>query len=472
MGKKGIFEYINLQKKTEKVTRGRNKGNPYEVVVAVSDTPGELGSHTEVGALLKTIGFEWIGGQRWQKFRDKFTKTDLDNVKKINDYLETLGNQVGDKEEFQTDLEALRDQIRASDLPLKTKSELDSKLETFIKKIADATDEKADSYFRNYLLSSSKFWKYSDENQLLIWLQKPDATNVASKWDWRKKFGREVVRPDEFITINCANRFYKDNNGVEREYKKAQQEADELYELKAKVGIIPRDMRMEELIKMRKNITRTAFAACPVYDISATEGRELPNMNRGSWTAEINNQNDNSAVANKVFEIAKKSLEANGIQVTQNPALAGEAGWSRRGQINVSSDVTGTYAVSTIIKEWAGDLLHQEGGKFYDNTLDYFEQKGELEPAHIEQIEKVREAAVAATICEFMGLPTKDQPKYMAQLRTHGGLDSAQLIRENISTLTAVSNYILKELKAHGRELNDAAGIAPQQPTIRQVPQQ
>lgn len=222
----------------------------------------------------------------------------------------------------------------------------------------------------------------------------------------------------------------------------------------------------EAQIAMRRNVHRIDFDACPVYDISDTVGADLPPETQGNWTAQINTNNDNSAVANTIFGIAKKSLEANGIQVTHNPATAGEAGWNRRGQINVSSDVTGTYAASTIFKEWAGDLLHQENGKFYDKTLKYFEEKGQLNSAQMQQVKIVQESAVAATICNHFGLPTDEHPTYMALLKAQGGLDSTQLIKENVSTISAVSSYIVKEIRKHENELNAVTtqGAATQQP--------
>lgn len=456
MGKRGIYEYVNLQKK-DAVSRN---GKKYKIVVAVSDTPNEITRTSTVGKQLAALGFLWVG--RWyQKFANKMTQADVEAIKKINNELTSSGGQTGNVQEFQSMLETLKAEVAAAEIPLLTKTELETKLEGFIKQISNATAEQADAIFQRYLTVTSKFHTYSDENKILIYAQQPDATRVAARSTW-KEMGRDIVDIKQAITINCGNKIYMNNKGrrpYQDEYTLKQQRWDKEYERKVGANLIRPNPQVDADIQMRKNVIDIKFAACPVYDISNTTGADIPpETEQGNWTGEINTNNDNSELANAVFSIAKKSLESNGIQVTQNPATAGEAGWSRRGQINVSSDVTGTYAVSTILKEWAGDLLHQEGGKFYDKTLKYFEDKGDLTPAHIQQIQKVQESTVAAAIFKYFNLPTDEHPTYMALLKAQGGLDSNQLINENVSTITAVSNYIIKELNKHEDELNAVAG--------------
>ena len=466
----------------------KTSGKVYPAWIAKSDVPNELTQKSVIGFKLKRLGFIW-NGKNWQYFDNRIGDEIVNAIKKINDELSSNGSeQVAQIDDMHAQLEEIRQAIRDSKIPLQTKTQLDSDLEKFIQQIANATDQQADAIFNQYLsFSHRQFHEYSDANKLLMFAQRPDASKVASEKRW-KSFGRNVPNPKEtVITINCGNKMYVTNpqeipkNQKKAEYTLDQQNQDAEYEYKLRNGWIQPNPRYEKEMRLRKTWVNypMEFASCAVFDISDTVifDEELANKSmetQGSWVGQINTHNDNSAIANKVFEIAKKSLIANGIQVTQNPATAKEASWSRRGQINVSSDVTGTYAVSTILKEWAGDLLHQEGGQFYSKSKKYLEDKGDLTPAHILQIERVQESTVAAAICKHLRLPTTEHPTYMALLKAQDGLDSGQLIRENITTIAAVSNYIIRELQKYEGELNAVAGEGEAQPNAQQgaeVPQ-
>lgn len=459
MGKKGIFEYVNLQ--SDSYTS--NKGNLVHIIIAVSDTPNEIRKDSPVGEKLHSLGFWWSNKQRYEIYKNRMTQQKLDAIKEINVELEGGDNQTGDIDTFQDMLESLRAQIAASEIPVRTKDELDTNLENFIKKIADATGEEAEAIFNRYIDFTTGFHDYSDANKVLIYLQKPDATKVASKHKWRK-MGRQVINLQDTITINCGNNWYIDTSGrrpVEREYTLDQQKFDDQYDYDVANGRRRANPARERANTMRRQQSKpTTFDPCAVYAYENTTGSDLPAEQQGEWTGTVNTNNDNSAVANTIFEIAKMSLRANGITVTQDPSTAGEAGWSRRGQYNVSQDVTGTYAVSTIVKEWAGDLLHQAGGKFYDKTQEYLQAKGTATPAELQQIKKVQESTVAAAVSNHFGLPTDEHPTYMALLKAQGGLDSKQLIDENVTTISAVSSYIVREIKKYEQTLNRVAAEA------------
>ena len=61
-------------------------------------------------------------------------------------------------------------------------------IETGIKELFES-----DKY-RQYLTTMSRFHKYSVNNQMLIYMQKPDATLVAGFNKWRDQFERNVMK--------------------------------------------------------------------------------------------------------------------------------------------------------------------------------------------------------------------------------------------------------------------------------------
>ena len=51
--------------------------------------------------------------------------------------------------------------------------------------------------YKNYLRTMSRFHKYSVNNTMLIYMQKPDATVVAGFNKWRDQFGRNVLKGEK-----------------------------------------------------------------------------------------------------------------------------------------------------------------------------------------------------------------------------------------------------------------------------------
>lgn len=453
MGKQNIFEYVNLEKETLQ----SRAGNPYTRYKVVSDQNMET---KKVASKLGPLGFKW-NGREWWIFGNKLTKTAVDGLKEINKELETQGGQTGNLEDFLSQLEAFKAELEnATDIPTKTKTELESNLEQYIEDIANATDERAaNAELQKFLNFSNRFHQYSFNNIMFIYLQDPNATKVAGKNKWKKDFNRTIIDPSKAITINCGNKFYRNpRTGKLAEYTLDQQKADRQYVQRVQSGQERPDPNKMNAISTRKSIVHIGFKPCVVYDVANTTGDPIPD--EPLWKG----SNDQRADATALFSIAKKSLESMGIRVTQDPATAGENGWSRKGQINVSSDATGSGAASTIFHEWAHDLLHQKGGQFYERAQKYFVDKGQLNFAQMKQIKEVQAETVSATLCRHFGLPTDHHPTYMALWQAQGGLNSKQLIQENISTITSVSNFILKQIDKYDDEFQAARAQMGQQP--------
>ena len=62
--------------------------------------------------------------------------------------------------------------------------------------------------YRQYLSVMSRFHRYSLNNTMLIYMQKPDASLVAGFSKWKNQFGRHVKKGEHGITI-IAPTLYK-----------------------------------------------------------------------------------------------------------------------------------------------------------------------------------------------------------------------------------------------------------------------
>lgn len=450
--KQSIFEYINL-KKQELTSR---EGKPYVKYIVVSDVPNET---RNVKDKLKQLGFQWDARNfYWWLFGNQLTHAVLDGLKEINNELKTQGGQTENIDDFIAQLDALKAQIKDSAMPPQIKVSLDTMIDQYIEDIANATDKRAaDAEIQKYIEFSHKFHNYSFGNTMLIYIQDGNATKVAGKRKWETEFKRKVIDEKKGIWIWCKNDIYiNPRTGKYGYYSLEQQKKDNEYKAAVKAGTEPYDKSKMDAIESRRVIVKVKFEPCIVYDIANTEGEPLPQEPQWKGTA------DDRADAIALFNIAVKSLTSQGIKVTQSAASGGEGGWSAGGHINISAGSKGSMAASTIFHEWAHELLHQKGGKFYDKYMEKLKERGDLTYGQMLEIKEIQVETVSAVLCKHYGLPTEHHPTYMALWEKQGGLRSKDLIKENIATIREVSNFMIKQIEVYRDEFDKAKAQMPQ----------
>ena len=113
-----------------------------------------------------------------------------------------------------------------------------------------------------YLQSLSKLHHYSYGNIFLIKLQCPHASMVAGYGDWKRKFGRHVKAGETGITILAPCPYW------------ARDEVEET----GPDG---------QTIKEQKWVKKTGFTTAIVFDVSQTDGRELPSRGVEALTGTV-----------------------------------------------------------------------------------------------------------------------------------------------------------------------------------------
>ena len=119
----------------------------------------------------------------------------------------------------------------------------------------------SEKYMR-YLSVMSRFHRYSVNNTMLIYMQKPDATLVAGYNKWKNQFERHVKRGEHGITIIAPTPFKK---------KIEEQKLDP--DTKAPILDAEGKAVMEE-----KEIEIPMFRPVKVFDVSQTDGKPLPEL--------------------------------------------------------------------------------------------------------------------------------------------------------------------------------------------------
>ena len=134
--------------------------------------------------------------------------------------------------------------------------EITDRLEQGIKELFES------ERFKEYLRTMSKFYNYSFNNTLLIAMQKPEATLIAGYTAWQRNFDRHVMKGEKGIRILAPAPY------------KAKVEKEKI-DPKTQKPMLDKDGKP---ITETVEVMRPAFKVVSVFDVSQTEGKELPDI--------------------------------------------------------------------------------------------------------------------------------------------------------------------------------------------------
>ena len=169
-----------------------------------------------------------------------------------------------------------------------------------------------------YHTAMSRFHNYSFGNVLEIARQMPTATRVAGFWTW-KNLGRSVNSGAKGIRILAPI------VGVKRK----------------------KDSEAEKDITTQNTRALLGFRNAYVFDISQTNGIDLPTIERTSGDP------------GEGIERLAAFVKSQGIQLVYNPKIAPALGISYGGRIAILPGQTKAEEFSTLVHETAHEMLHK-----------------------------------------------------------------------------------------------------------------
>ena len=206
-----------------------------------------------------------------------------------------------------------------------------------LKEITDSIEKGIQELFqsekyRQYLRTMSRFHKYSVNNTMLIYMQKPDATVVAGFNKWRDQFGRNVLKGEKGIKIIAPT-----------PYKKKIEEAK--LDPDTKLPILDANGKaiMEE-----KKIKIPMYKPVTVLDVSQTEGKPLPQL-AADLTGNVQN-----------YEVFMEAVKRSAPVPVFMEDLTGMDGYynDENRRIAVRTGMSEVQTVCAAIHEIAHSLLH------------------------------------------------------------------------------------------------------------------
>lgn len=188
--------------------------------------------------------------------------------------------------------------------------EITDRLEAGIQALFESEQYKA------YLTAMSKFHNYSFNNTLLIAMQKPDASLVAGFGKWRDDFERHVKKGEKGIKILAPSPY---------KVKKQMEKIDPATQ-KPVIGADGKPVTEEREIEI------PAFRVVTVFDVSQTEGKEIPDIAVSELTGSVEQYQDFFAALEKTspVPIAFESIEggAHGYYHLEDKRIAIDEGMS------------------------------------------------------------------------------------------------------------------------------------------------
>ena len=267
--------------------------------------------------------------------------------------------------------------------------------------------------YKNYLRTMSRFHKYSVNNTMLIYMQKPDATVVAGFNKWRDQFGRNVLKGEKGIKIIAPT-----------PYKKKIEEAK--LDPDTKLPMLDADGKaiMEE-----KEIKIPMYKPVTVFDVSQTEGKPLPQL-AADLTGNVQN-----------YEVFMEAVKRSAPVPVFMENMTGMDGYydDENRRIAVRTGMSEVQTVCAAIHEIAHSLLHSHS-----------KETNELTPSW-----KVVMASEGGTKRDFSsGFKTEAEAKHFAEAENWRYLDENRFewrleVEEDLSAVkTAALSRNTEEVQA------------------------
>ena len=259
--------------------------------------------------------------------------------------------------------------VLTSEKPAEKLKEITDRLEQGITELFES------ERYREYLRVMSKFHNYSINNTLLIAMQKPDASLVAGFSAWKNNFGRNVMKGQKGIKI-IAPSPYK----VKQEMKKIDPHTQQ--------PIIGKDGKP---VTEEKEITIPAYKVVSVFDVSQTEGKELPDIAVDELTGDVERYRDFFAALEKTSPVP--------IGFEQIPGSSHGYYHLEDKRIAIQEGMSELQTLKTAIHEIAHAKLHD---------IDLNAPENEQQPRVDKRTREVEAESVAYTVCQHYGLDTSD----------------------------------------------------------------
>lgn len=241
--------------------------------------------------------------------------------------------------------------------------ELTDKLEQGVREIFTS------GRYAEYLSAMSKFHSYSFGNVMLILMQNPAASHVAGFHAWKKNFGRTVKSGEHGIKIlaPCPYRCFIEQDRLDKNGNPV-------------LDVTGKPLRERTLVQ------RMRFRIVTVFDISQTEGKELPSIGVSELRGDIAHFEE---LANAITSVSPVP-----ILYAAPPGTAKGCFNHVTEEIMIRPGMSQRQTVKTLLHEVSHATLHR--------------RKANGPPPKDQRTREVEAESVAYVVCQHFGIDTSD----------------------------------------------------------------
>ena len=284
--------------------------------------------------------------------------------------------------------------------------------------------------YRKYLATMSRFHRYSVNNTMLIYMQRPDATHVAGFNKWRDQFGRNVLKGEKGIRIIAPT-----------PYKKKVEEIKTDPETNAPVLDADGKAIIEE-----KEIRIPMFKVVSVFDVSQTAGKPLPQL-----AADLSGNVQQ-------YEVFMEALRrASPVPMEIKPVARDTDGFfSIKAQsITIRAGMSEVQTVCAAVHEIAHAKLHD-----YEHMTELADD-GEtiLVPGEKSRnTEEVEAESISYAVCQYYGIETGENS--FGYIATWSKGKELKELRASLETINKTASELITDIDRHFAEICRERGIS------------
>ena len=299
----------------------------------------------------------------------------------------------------------------------------------------------SEKYMR-YLSVMSRFHRYSVNNTMLIYMQKPDATLVAGYNKWKNQFERHVKKGEHGITIIAPTPFKK---------KIEEQKLDP----DTKAPMLDKDGKV---IMEEKEIEIPLFRPVKVFDVGQTDGKPLPEL-ASSLSGNVQN-----------YEAFMEALRRSApVPLSVEPMAANMDGYFSPDQqrIAIRAGMSEVQTVSAAVHEIAHSKLHN-----YAKAQEEAARAGDKEPPKKKDrnTEEVEAESISYAVCQYYGIQTGENSfGYIANWSQGKELPE---LRASLETINKAAGELIADIDRHYKVICKERGIDLAAQSEQTVPQQ
>ena len=302
----------------------------------------------------------------------------------------------------------------------------------------------SEKYMR-YLSVMSRFHRYSVNNTMLIYMQKPDATLVAGYNKWKNQFERHVKKGEHGITIIAPTPFKK---------KIEEQKLDP--DTKAPILDAEGKAVMEE-----REVEIPMFRPVKVFDVSQTDGKPLPEL-ASTLSGSVQN-----------YEAFMEALRRSApVPLSVEPMATNMDGYFSPDQqrIAIRAGMSEVQTVSAAVHEIAHSKLHN-----YAKAQEEAARAGDKEPPKKKDrnTEEVEAESISYAVCQYYGIQTSENSfGYIANWSQGKELPE---LRASLETINKAAGELIADIDRHYKVICKERGIdltaapEPQRDPIEQL---